>query len=324
MSSRSSGPAVIALLLALPLFAPSVLCAWGCQGHETIALIAQKHLTPEVRAKAEKLLAENPVDPQLPRACGQRSGDLLADASTWPDDVRSRLKNGPWHYIDIPRSAERGPLEPFCGSRGCIRTAISEQLALLRDRSAPAALRADALRYLIHFIGDLHMPLHAATNNDEGGNCVPVQFFRRLPRAHQGSFTPNLHSIWDTAIVVRDMEGADPAEYADLLSETFSAEVPAWQTAGIHIDDWLWESHELAETVAYGGLVPKVPIETPAPVSSCTDQNHIGERMMRLHLVVDQSYQEIAAPVVRKRLAQAGIRLALVLNDALQSVPPSR
>jgi len=314
-------PTAIVLLSTAPLFRPAPLYSWGCQGHVTIALIAEKHLTPEVRARAEKLLAENPVDPQLPRYCGQTSADLFADASTWPDDVRGRLKNGPWHYIDIPRGAERGPLEPFCGSQGCIRKAITEQFALLRDPSAPPRLRADALRYLIHFVGDLHMPLHAATNDDEGGNCVPVQFFRRLPHPHLGSFAPNLHSIWDTAIVVRDMEGAEPAEYAELLSESFSSEIPAWQSAGMHIDDWLWESHDLAETVAYGGLVPKIPIETPAPVHSCTDQDNIGERMLRLHLRVGQSYQDSAAPVVRKRIAQAGIRLAVVLSEALQSTP---
>ena len=79
--------------------------AWGCKGHQTVALIAEKQLTPQARQFIEKLLTENPVDPQLKRYCGNSTRDLMADASTWPDDVRSDLKNGPWHYIDIPRGA---------------------------------------------------------------------------------------------------------------------------------------------------------------------------------------------------------------------------
>jgi hypothetical protein len=111
------------------------------------------------------------------------------------------------------------------------------------------------------------------------------------------------------------MEGADPAEYADFLSDIFSAEFPKWQAAGIHLDEWAWESHDLAETIVYGALIPTVPVEAPAPVHSCTDANNIGERMMRLHLFAGENYQEAAAPVIQQRIAQAGLRLALILNE---------
>src|SRR5262249_7681040 len=80
---------------------PPCSYAWGCKGHQTVALIAEKHLTPEARELVEKLLAENPVDPKLKRGCGNTIPDLLVDASTWPDDVRNERHNGPWHYIDI-------------------------------------------------------------------------------------------------------------------------------------------------------------------------------------------------------------------------------
>ncbi|MGB9435251.1 MAG: S1/P1 nuclease, partial [Candidatus Acidiferrum sp.] len=198
-------------------------CAWGCKGHQTIALIAEKQLTPEARQFIENLLRENPIDPQLKRYCGNATRDVMADASTWPDDIRGNAKNGPWHYIDIPRGAPRGPLAQFCGSGGCITQAIADQLAILKDKSADPRLRADALRYIIHFVGDLHMPLHATTNNDEGGNCVPLRYFRRRPQEHHDSFTPNLHALWDTAILERDMEGAEPPEYAEYLLEGFSS-----------------------------------------------------------------------------------------------------
>jgi hypothetical protein len=294
--------------------------AWGCKGHQTIALVAEKYLTPQTRDFVEKLLSENPIDPQLKRYCGNATRDVMVDASTWADDIRSERKNGPWHYIDIPRGATHGSIEQYCGPEGCVTKAIAEQVAVLKDKSADPHKRAEALRYVIHFVGDLHMPLHASTNNDEGGNCVPVRYLRREPQDNHNYFVPNLHALWDTAIPERDMEGAEPPEYADYLAQLFSADVPKWQSAGIHVQEWAWESHDLAETVVYTKLIPAVPVETPATVHSCTDANNIGERMMRLHLAAGESYQAAAAPVVEQRLAQAGVRLALILNDVTASV----
>lgn len=293
--------------------------AWGCKGHQTVAVLAERQLTPEARQLVEKLLSENPINPQLKRYCGNATRDLLVDASTWPDDVRSELKNGSWHYIDIPRGTQRGPQAPFCGPGGCVTKAIADQLAILKDQSADSRKRADALRYLIHFVGDLHMPLHASTNNDEGGNCVPVRYFRRQPQEQHGYYSPNLHALWDTAILERDMEGADPFEYADFLARLFSADFDQWKSAGIRVDDWAWESHDLAESVAYGGLNPRIPIEKPTPVLSCTDANKIGERMLQLHLAIEEPYQEAAAPVIQRQLARAGVRLAMILNDVARS-----
>jgi hypothetical protein len=320
ISLRFILPIRLALLSLLSLsFGASQSWAWGCTGHQTVALIAEAYLTPQARQFVDKLLRENPVDPQLKRYCGSAVRDLLADASTWPDDVRNELKNGPWHYIDIPRGAPHKPLEEFCGADGCVTQAITLQWAILKDKNADPHKRADALRYVIHFVGDLHMPLHASTNNDEGGNCVPLRYLRRRPHEHNNSFSPNLHALWDTAIPERDMEGADPAEYAQTLEESFAGQIEKWQQAGIRIDDWAWESHDLAESVVYAELALKIPIESPVPVHSCADANNIGERMMQLHIVAGQAYQDAAAPVVERRIAQAGVRLALILNDAAKS-----
>lgn len=310
-------------------FGAAPLRAWGCRGHQAIALIAEKHLNPETRKFLETLLRENPVDPQLNRYCGGPDFGLLAAASTWPDDIRrQRPDTAPWHYINIPRGATHKPLEEFCGDRGCITRAIIGQLAVLQDKSADAAKRAEALRFIIHFVGDLHMPLHAADNNDLGGNCVPVNYFHRRPSEHNHSFAPNLHSLWDVAILERDMEGAEPPEYAAYLDDLFSAKVDTWRKAGVHIDDWAWESHDLAESVAYGELVPKISVESPVATRSCTDANQVGERMLALHLTAAEAYQSSAAPVVEQRIAQAGVRLALILNDLFKALstpaPPSQ
>jgi hypothetical protein len=295
--------------------------AWGCKGHQTVAIIAEKHLTPEAKQLVQKLLSENPIDPKLNRYCGGASRDAIADASTWADDVRGERKNGPWHYIDIPRGAQRGPLEPFCGAEGCVTKAISEQLAILKDKNADAAKRADALRYVIHFVGDLHQPLHTTTNADEGGNCVPVKYFRRNVHERNHSYSPNLHSLWDTAIPERDAEGADPAEYADTLEAAFATDIEGWEKAGIHVDDWAWEGHEYAENVVYGNLTPKIAIEPTVAVHACTDDKNIGDRLLHLNLVAGEAYQEKAAPVVEKRIAEAGVRLAMILNEAAKTTP---
>ena len=312
------GMAVVFTLLLLT--APEAR-AWGCKGHQTVALIAEKHLTPEARQMVETLLKNNPIDPKLKRYCGDAVHDAMADSSTWPDDVRGEKKNGPWHYIDIPRGAQRGPLEAYCGEEGCVTRAIAEQAAILKDKNADAAKRADALRYVMHFVGDLHQPLHSSTNADEGGNCVPVKFFRRQPRERGHGYSPNLHALWDTAIPERDMEGADPPEYADTLDAAFASEIEAWQKAGIHVEDWAWESHERAESNVYGGLGPKIPIEPRVLVHSCTDDNNIGARLLALHLAAGAPYQEQAAPVVEEQIAKAGLRLAMILNDAAKTAP---
>jgi hypothetical protein len=313
--------AVLAAIFALLLVAAPESRAWGCKGHQTVALIAEKHLTPEARQMVETLLKENPVDPKLKRYCGDTVHDAMADASTWPDDVRGEKKNGPWHYIDIPRGAAHGPLQSYCGEEGCVMRAIAEQAALLKDKSADAARRADALRYVIHFVGDLHQPLHATTNADEGGNCVPVKYFRRQPRERNHGYSPNLHSLWDTAIPERDMEGADSPEYAETLDAAFAADIENWQKAGIHVEDWAWESHERAEKNVYGALTPRIPVEPRISVRSCTDDNDIGARLLALHLAAGAVYQEQAAPVVEEQIAKAGIRLAMVLNDAAKTNP---
>jgi hypothetical protein len=314
--------AIPRLLLLVAIFSLGTVpaWAWGCKGHQTVALIAEQQLTPVARQFVDRLLSDNPIDPRLTRYCGSTTRDLMADSSTWADDVRIEFKNGPWHYIDIPRGSTQGPLDQFCGSVGCVTKAIAEQLTILKDKRADSRSRANTLRYIIHFVGDLHMPLHATTNSDEGGNCVPARYLRRNPHEHHNSYTPNLHAIWDTAIVERDMEGADPAEYADRLTQVFAGDFSKWQSAGIHIDDWAWESYRFANTVVYGKLVPKVPVETPTTVHSCTDANNIGQRMFNLHLIAGQTYQQAAVLVVERRLAQAGLRLALILNEVAASV----
>lgn len=300
--------------------------AWGCKGHQTVAFIAEKHLTPEARLLVDKLLGENPIDPKLKRWCGNSTPDLMVDASSWPDDIRNERRNGPWHYVDIPRGKHKGSLEEYCGKDGCVTHAIEEQRAILKDKTAGPLQRVEALRYLIHFVGDMHQPLHVINNGDNGGNCVPVKYLHHEPlpnplHPEREDYSPNLHQIWDTEIVERDMEISNPHRYAGELDEKFRAQIAAWESAGIHVDNWAWEVHERAETEVYEAFSVKIPVEPDVRPKGCSDNNHIGKRMFEKHLAADEAYQTMAAKVVELGIAQAGVRLAMILNDAAKANP---
>jgi S1/P1 Nuclease len=319
---------VFILVCALAVFscvAPSAR-SWGCKGHQIAALIAENHLTPEARQLVEKLLSENPIDPKLKRYCGNATPDVLVDASTWPDDVRNERHNGPWHYIDIPRGKHKGSPDEYCGKNGCVTQAIEEQRAILKDKSADPVKRAEAVRYLIHFVGDMHQPLHVINNGDNGGNCVPVKYLHHEPlpnplHPEREDYSPNLHQVWDTEIVERDMEVSNPHRYADELDEKFRAESASWEAAGIHVENWAWEVHEQAETEVYNAFSVEIPVEPDVKPKGCSDNNHIGKRQFEKHLTVDEIYQSRAAKIAAKGLAQAGVRLSMILNEAAKSNP---
>jgi hypothetical protein len=308
------------LLLFALVSLPAPARAWGCKGHQVVALLAEKHLNPRALAMAKKILAEGPIDPNLSRYCKEGGTDPLADASTWPDDIRSiRPEASPWHYIDIPRGTKLRDVEKFCDPKeSCVTRAITDQLAILRSADMSPQKRADALRFLIHFVGDLHQPLHAITNNDQGGNCVPVAFFDALPQVRNPqteSYAPNLHGVWDTNILERATTGKTVDEVASDLDQAFQSKMAGWQRGSANVDDWARESYQLAARNVYGKLPVLIPVEAPTKITSCADDNHISARMLKFNERLTDPYQNMAAPIVRQRLAQAGARLALLLNQ---------
>jgi hypothetical protein len=308
------------LSLIAVLSLPASARAWGCEGHQVIALLAEKHLTPHALAMAKKILAEVPIDPALSRYCKEGGIDALADASTWPDDMRGlRPETAPWHYVDIPLGTAARDVEKFCDPKeGCVTRAITEELATLRSADADPKERADALRFLIHFVGDLHQPLHAATNNDQGGNCVPVAFFDALPQLRNPqteSYAPNLHGVWDTNILERATTGKTVDQVASDLDQSFQKQMSRWQKGPLNIDAWAWESYQLAVKNVYGKLPMRIPVETPREIKSCADNDHISARMLKLDERLEDPYQNMAVPIVRERAAQAGARLAMLLNQ---------
>jgi hypothetical protein len=318
---KSLRAGIFACLLAVLIASlPAPARAWGCEGHQVIALLAEKHLTPQALTMVKKILAGGPIDPSLSRYCKPGAADPLADASTWPDDIRPlRPQTAPWHYIDIPLGTKHPDPEKYCDPKeSCVTRAITDQLAILRSADADPQKRADALRFVIHFVGDLHQPLHATTNNDQGGNCFPVVFFDALPQLRNPQtegYAPNLHGVWDTNIFERATKGKTVDQVAAELDESFSRKIARWQKGVANVNVWALESYRLAEKEAYGKLPVRIAAETPQLVATCTDDNHISARMLKLDERLTDPYQNLAVPIVRERLAQAGARLALLLNQ---------
>jgi hypothetical protein len=164
---RGFGVSILLLCSAAPAF------GWGCSGHQVVALVALKQLTPNARAKVQQLLQGQP-SPSIHRFCGITGLDPFADLATWADDERDvRSETAPWHFIDIPLGASRADLASACDTTtGCVTTAIQQQLDVLRTASANVQDQANALMFLVHFVGDLHQPLHTTTNRYAIGTSI--------------------------------------------------------------------------------------------------------------------------------------------------------
>jgi nuclease S1 len=163
----------------------SVAHAWGSEGHQVVALIAQSQLTPKARVEVERLLAQEP-------------GETLASVSTWADEHRNP-STASWHYVNFPRGNCVYDEQRDCPDGYCVVAAIKRQLQVLAS-NAPDDRRRTALKYLVHFVGDVHQPLHAAFMDDKGGNKYQLQAFMR------GS---NLHAVWDSGLIKNLSEDAE-------------------------------------------------------------------------------------------------------------------
>jgi hypothetical protein len=314
----------IIVLVAIPFCSGSAF-GWGCQGHQMVALIARAHLTPAASAAVDQLLRENPIDAALTRFCKDRPDDLMADAASWADDERNVDKTTErWHFIDIPIAVHAGSVPErdamkWCppqsdGSAGCIVAAFEAQWAILRDRTQAPAARAQALRFVIHFIGDDAQPLHVSDNHDQGGNCASIHFFAEArPR--------NLHSIWDTQLIARALDAGPftQPKYARQLDERFSARWKEWGDAPVNFLAWTWDSHGIAESVTYGDLRPEIPVEPASAGEADKDACDIERaHVSDLHISVGDQYAAEALPVIQQQLAKAGYRLAGLLNSVFQ------
>jgi hypothetical protein len=272
------------LLAALALLFATPASAYGVYGHETIADIAMANVSPATATQVRAMLRRSPLL-ETP-TCRAATPD---DASTWPDCIRAMgdrfSYTGPWHYqnVDICRPFD---LKSACRDGNCVSAQVERQVKLLQNRTIPLREKVAALAFLIHFVGDLHMPLHAGDRGDRGGNDV---------KAAYGDYAPewlNLHSIWDTPLAER------AASTAPSLVRAYPADERATLAAG-SVEDWSREAWTVSRDTAY-----RLALGDPC-----------GPRPTARVQLTNARIEEAIAPQ-RLQITRAGLRLARLLDEA--------
>lgn len=255
--------------------------AWARQGHQLVGALAEAQLAPHAKAGVAELLAGED-DP------------TLAGIAAWADEMRhadpDRFRaTTPWHYVNTPPGSCAFEAGRDCADGACVVGAIEAQRRLLADRSQPPSVRRDALKFIVHFVGDVHQPLHASNRNDLGGNAFQISLRTDIPpeayaRAHfaNGVMGTNLHAIWDYYLLAS--AGLDLDAYRARLAD---AAPLSPDTAG-GPQSWAAESCALIDTLA---LYPK---------------RH----------KMDARYLERMRPHAEARVRRAASRLAALLNEA--------
>lgn len=255
-------PALVlpALLLPTLLLSSSVAYGWGATGHRVTGALAEQWLSPAARARVDAILG----------------AETLAQASTWPDEMRSAPQPfwqetaNPWHYVTVPPGQVYADVE--APREGDAYTALQRFETMLRDPDASLEEQQLALRFAVHIIGDLHQPLHVGNGRDRGGNQVRVRFFGE---------DSNLHSVWDSGIINR--QALSYTEWTTWLSAAIDAgQMSAWSSADPMV--WMGESAAIRERI--------YPEQTD--------------------LSWEYGFEQL--PVIRTRLSQAGVRMAMWLN----------
>lgn len=259
--------------------------AWSAYGHRTIAAIAMANVKPRTRARIAALLrAERDL---VTPGCPVKS---LEDASVWPDCLRSESWRWgytfAWHYQNI-RVCEPFDIKSHCANGNCVTAQIERNSRLLADRRLPPGQRLEALAFLVHFVGDLHQPLHIGENDDLGGNRVKADY----------GIAPgfNLHWIWDGPEAERAISSARPA-----LARRYSA-AEKTRLGGGTVEDWARESWQISRDFLYPQAFGKAPCGMTEPEK----------------IVWTDEAIEKAIPIVDERVERAGIRLAEMLDEAL-------
>lgn len=255
-------------LIVLLLCLSTQLQAWGLNGHRIVAEIAQRHLTKKATRNLEKLIGKSP----------------LAFWANWPDFIKSDTTNkwkqtGPWHYVDLPgHISEEDFIEGLHDlDHKSLYSQIPEMESILSNKNLPLEQRRIALRFLIHFVGDLHQPLHVGRDEDAGGNKIKVTWF---------GHPTNLHTVWDTELI--DYQKWSYTEYATNIDTAGKATIAEIQSGSL--EDWFYQSHELSDEIY--------------------DKTPDGSEL-------SYQYNYIFYDQLNHQLLSGGLRLAKILNEIL-------
>lgn len=255
---------VLKLFLFLSLFLvfglESVHTEWGKTGHQLIAILAEDQLTPQAKKTIYELL----------------DGNSLAEVSTYADEIKSDpryRKYSTWHYVNFKNghSYDHRVINP----KGDLIQAIQKCIVELKNKTNSKAKRSFYLKLLIHFMGDVHQPLHVGNSLDKGGNTIRLKWFGRAT---------NLHRIWDTAML--ENNHVDTAEFIDALPRLPKGERRKIKKSNLM--EWVEESHRLSQSI-YANIEGK---------------EDLGNR-----------YYEQYFPLVQLQLLKGGMRLGKLLNQ---------
>jgi len=246
-------------------FIPIYSFGWGMLGHRIIGEIADKYLTPKARLEIQKILGT----------------ESMAMASNWADFVKSDsiynyLSN--WHYVNLDSglTAKQAQAQLQNDTSTNLYTKTLFLIKELRNKRLSIDMKRMYLKLLIHFVGDIHQPLHIGLKSNLGGNRIRVQWFN----------TPaNLHSVWDESLV--NFQQLSYTEYARAINFTTAEQRRAWQKQPIV--QWAVESYVIAES-----LYPEIT----------EDNQKLSYRYNFLHV-----------ETVNERLLKGGVRLAGLLNE---------
>jgi len=257
---------LMAVIMALA--GAAQVAAFSADGHRIVAELAQRQLTPGARSAVDALLAGT-------------TDASLADIATWPDEVRTLAPyawSAPLHYVNFPRDAGcRYRARRDCREGRCAVGAIERYARTLAERKRPIAERREALKFLVHFVGDIHQPLHAGYADDRGGNLFQVHYLGR------GS---NLHALWDGGILRQSRLGWQA--YTDRLASRRAIDGSRWSARAPQ--HWAEASCRLlSDADVYPGRPGKLP----------------------------DGYAQKQLPVVERQIVHAGARLAALLNAVL-------
>jgi hypothetical protein len=270
----------VAVLALLPLAFASSARAWGAAGHAIVGELAQSYLAPKTQVEIAKL---------LPR------GERLANIANWADDYRKRCLNTVhWHYVNIPiAAASYDPARDCPEAKGCVISATERALAILAAPNSPTEDRSLALRLVVHFIADLHQPLHSGDRADHGGNDLRVRF------AGRGA---NLHSVWDYELIF--WTGRSVTDYVAMLAHSLTAaEARRFKRGGVR--DWALEAQRVARRVYEKLPRPRANAAVPEPIELGDD------------------YASALLPTLDEQLLRAGVRLAAALDTAFAKPGPA-
>jgi hypothetical protein len=240
---------------------------WGANGHRIIARVTTDRLSKPALQEIALLL----------------DGQTLADVSTWADSIRStRKETYNWHFVDIPVSDTFYDAAKWCANGDCVIAAVDKYTAILADKSRSKADRAEALKFVVHFVEDMHQPLHSGERGDKGGNDVKLTFLGRQS---------NLHSVWDSGLLM-SLGRTDDEMVADLDGLLARRKDQVAMAAGTP-RDWAMQAHDVSRDVVYHNL----------PQS----------------LELDQSYVDASRSALILQMERAAVRLAVVLERALKN-----